>query len=74
VVIRTTEVRIAPFPDVDESFAWDEGEDDRTLASWRREHRTYWLRVCAARGVPWSENDNIVLERFAVVWPPDLRD
>jgi len=74
VVIRTTEVRIAPFTAVDEAFAWDEGEDDRTLESWQREHRKYWLRVCAARGVPWSENDDIVLERFAVVWPPEFRD
>jgi len=74
VVIRTTEVRIAPFTDVDQAFAWDEGEDDRTLESWQREHRKYWLRVCAARGVPWSENDDIVLERFAVVWPPEFRD
>ena len=74
VVIRTTEVRIAPFTAVDEAFAWDEGEDDRTLESWQREHRKYWLRVCAARGVPWSENDDIVLERFSVVWPPEFRD
>ena len=74
VVIRTTEVRIAPFAGVDEDFARDEGEDDRTLDSWRREHRKYWTRVCAARGVTWSENDEIVLERFALVWPPDLRD
>jgi uncharacterized protein YhfF len=74
VVIRTTEVRIAPFTDVDEAFARDEGEGDRTLESWRREHRRYWTRVCAARGTTWSENDDIVLERFALVWPPDLRD
>lgn len=74
MVIRTTEVRIAPFAEVDEAFARDEGEDDRTLDSWRREHRKYWTRVCAARGVTWSETDDIVLERFALVWPPDLRD
>lgn len=74
VVLRSTELRIATFDEVDEAFAHDEGEDDRSLASWRTEHRRYFQRVCAARGAVWSETDEIVLERFAVVWPPDLSD
>lgn len=74
LVLRTTELRIATFDEVDERFAHDEGEDDRTLASWRREHRRYWERTCARRGAVWSETDEIVLERFAVVWPPEHAD
>ncbi len=31
-VIRTTAVSLRRFGDVDEAFAWDEGEGDRTLA------------------------------------------
>ncbi|MBI9113453.1 ASCH domain-containing protein [Sanguibacter suaedae] len=73
-VLRSTELRIGTFGSVDAAFAHDEGEDDRTLASWRVEHRRYWERTCAARGAVWSEDDEIVLERFSVVWPPEVAD
>ncbi|WP_432477601.1 ASCH domain-containing protein [Nocardioides sp. GXQ0305] len=74
VVLRSMELRIGPFDSVDEAFARDEGEDDRTLKSWADNHRRYWQRTCAARGAVWSEEDEIVFERFAVVWPPELAD
>ena len=74
VILRSIELRLGSFGSVDEAFAFDEGEDDRTLSSWRREHSRYWTRTCAARGVVWSEDDEIVLERFTVVWPPELAD
>ncbi len=74
VVIRSIELRIATFDDVDAAFAHDEGEDDRTLASWRANHRRYWERTSASRGATWSELDEIVLERFRVVWPPEHAD
>jgi uncharacterized protein YhfF len=70
VVLRSTELRLATFDEVDEAFAHDEGEDDRTLASWREGHRRYWTRSRPA----WSEDEEIVLERFTVVWPPELAD
>ncbi|WP_309082301.1 ASCH domain-containing protein [Zhihengliuella sp.] len=80
VILRTTELRLAAFDDVDAAFAFDEGEDDRTLESWRREHERYWRRTRGAAGHEWSPEETarpgrgIVLERFAVVWPPDLAD
>jgi uncharacterized protein YhfF len=74
LVLRTTELRIATFREVDADFAFDEGEDDRSLTSWRTQHRIYWERTCAARGAVWDEQDEIVLERFAVVWPPEHAD
>ncbi|MCC3270448.1 ASCH domain-containing protein [Arthrobacter gengyunqii] len=70
-ILRTTELRLGTFRDVDEAFARDEGEDDRSLESWRREHRRYWERTSAARGISWSESDELVLERFKVVWRAD---
>ena len=33
-IIETTEVRIVPFDEVDEQFAYEGGEGDRTLESW----------------------------------------
>ena len=74
IVIRSTELRVGPFTSVDAAFAHDEGEDDLSLESWRTQHRIYWERVSAARGAAWSEDDEIVFERFAVVWPPEHAD
>lgn len=74
VILRSTELRLGTFDSVDAAFAWDEGEDDRSLESWAREHRAYWTRTCAARGTVWSQDEEIVLERFQVVWPPELAD
>jgi uncharacterized protein YhfF len=54
--------------------AHDEGEDDRSLESWRVGHRRYWERGAAAPGRTWSPADEMVLERFQVVWPPELAD
>ncbi|MDR5699196.1 ASCH domain-containing protein [Agromyces aerolatus] len=71
VVLRSTELRIGPFTSVDERFAYDEGEDDRTLASWREGHRRYWTRVGDALGFEWTERHDIVFERFEVAWRAD---
>ena len=43
-VIETVELTQRRFNEVDAPFAFDEGEDDRTLASWRRAHRNYFGR------------------------------
>ncbi|WP_345803373.1 ASCH domain-containing protein [Microbacterium sp. AZCO] len=74
VIIRSVELRLSAFDDVDAQFAFDEGEDDRSLESWRRNHRRYWERVTSALGTTWSETDEIVLQRFSVVWPPEFAD
>lgn len=69
-VIRTTEVRVAPFAEVDAAFAFDEGEGDRTLAGWREGHRRYFERACARLGRPFAEDLPVVLERFELTWAP----
>jgi uncharacterized protein YhfF len=74
VVLRSVELRVGPFHSADAAFAHAEGEDDRTLDSWRDNHRRYWQRTCAARGAAFSEQDEVVFERFEVVWPPALAD
>ncbi|MDT0166017.1 ASCH domain-containing protein [Actinotalea sp. AC32] len=74
VVLRTTELRLGPIDSVDDAFARDEGEDDRTRASWLEGHRRYWTRVCAARGEAFDESEDVVFERFEVVWPPEHAD
>ena len=64
-IIRTSSVEIRPFGEVDEQFAWDEGEGDRTLAWWRAAHIRYFASV----GTPIDDATPVVLERFAKVWP-----
>ena len=64
-VIRTTQVEIRRFADVDEAFAWDEGEGDRTLAWWRRAHVHFFERF----NLPVSQDTLMMLERFELLWP-----
>ena len=44
-VLETVELTQRRFCDVDEAFAFEEGEDDRTLASWRAGHEAYFTRT-----------------------------
>lgn len=64
-IIQTTKVDIARFGDVDEEFAWVEGEGDRTLADWRRSHIWFFEED----GTPVTDDELMVLERFDKVWP-----
>ena len=64
-IIRTTEVTEKPFGEVDESFAWDEGEGDRTLSWWKDAHRGFFAR----EGIAVDDSTIMILERFELVWP-----
>lgn len=64
-VIRTTQVEHRRFGDVDESFAWDEGEGDRTLEGWKSIHRRYFADV----GADVDDDTLIMLERFELLYP-----
>jgi len=43
-VLETVELTQRRFDQVDAAFAHDEGEDDRTLESWRAAHQSYFTR------------------------------
>ena len=64
-VIRTTSVEVRRFGDVDEAFAWDEGEGDRTLAWWRRAHIWFFEQ----QGAHVDYDTPVVLERFELLYP-----
>jgi uncharacterized protein YhfF len=68
-VIRTTEMIQMPFSDVDAAFAYDEGEDDRTLESWRNAHRDYFTKEAASLGFAFDENSLVCCERFRLLFP-----
>ncbi len=59
---------------VDDAFARDEGEGDRTRAGRLRGHLRDFTRTLAARGEPWADDPEVVSERSRVVWPPEVAD
>ncbi len=61
-VIETLELFPRRFDEIDEAFAFEEGEDDRTLASWREAHENYFRRL----GV-FSPDMTLLCERFRLV-------
>jgi uncharacterized protein YhfF len=73
-VLRSVELRLGRLDSVDDAFAWDEGEGDRTRTSWLDGHERYFRRTEAARGREWSGDAEVVFERFRVVWPPEMAD
>ncbi|HEX8176536.1 MAG TPA: ASCH domain-containing protein [Pyrinomonadaceae bacterium] len=65
-IIKTTEVRIMPFNEVDEEFAADEGEGDLSLGFWRQVHWDYFTRKCKELGKEASLTMEVMCERFEV--------
>ena len=61
-VIETTEVTFRRFDEVDATFAFDEGEGDRSLGHWREAHRRYFGRLGRFR-----EDMMLMCERFRLV-------
>jgi uncharacterized protein YhfF len=61
-VLETVELTTRRFCEVDEAFAYDEGEGDRTLQYWREAHQSYFAR----RGT-FSPDMPLWCERFRVV-------
>ena len=71
---RTTEVRIGPLNSVDERFAWDEGEGDRTRDWWLAAHRRFFVQRAAALGFRMHDEIETMFERFEIVWPLEIAD
>jgi uncharacterized protein YhfF len=61
-IIETVELTLRRFDEVDAPFAYDEGEDDRTLTSWREGHRRYFTR-----SGQFSPDMMVYCERFRIV-------
>lgn len=65
-VMRTTDVRVGPLSSVDDTFAWDEGEGDRTRATWLDDHQRYFQRYLPTIGVEYRDDLPTVFQRFEV--------
>lgn len=67
-IIETTAVTLQPYNQVDASFAFDEGEGDRSLAYWRQAHWAYFTRTLLLIGQTPTPDMPLVCERFKVVF------
>lgn len=67
-VIQTTEIRHLPFDEVDAKFAFDEGEGDQTLESWRDGHWQYFTKEAAKWNLEFNEKSLICCERFKLLF------
>jgi uncharacterized protein YhfF len=61
-VLETIELARRRFGEVDAAFAYDEGEDTRTLADWRKAHTAYF-----GRRDEFSPDMELYCERFRLV-------
>jgi uncharacterized protein YhfF len=53
---RTTDVTTKPLSQVDEAFAWDEGEGNRTRDWWFDAHRRYFARQAGREGFEFDDD------------------
>lgn len=68
-LIETTRVDVLPFDQVTAEFAHEEGEGDRSLASWRRNHEAFFGRECRRIGHEPRPDMPVACERFRLVHP-----
>ncbi len=66
---RTRTVEVKPLADVDDAFAWDEGEGDRTRHDWLAMHVRYFTARAKDEGFAFDSAMAAVFERFTLVWP-----
>jgi uncharacterized protein YhfF len=71
---RTRTVEVKPLNEVDEAFAWDEGEGDRTRRDWLAMHVRYFSARARQEGYAFDDSLPAVFERFTLVWPPGDAD
>lgn len=73
-IIQTTHLVEMPFDEVSSAFAFEEGEGDKSLRSWRESHWAYFARECGRIGKAPHPKMPILCEHFKVVYlPPGQR-
>jgi uncharacterized protein YhfF len=67
-IVEMTEVEVVPYDRVDASFAYEEGEGDRSLAYWRDAHWRFFSRTLPNVGREPTTEMPLVCERFRVIY------
>jgi uncharacterized protein YhfF len=68
-IVRLTHVERRYFNDIDDEFAFECGEGDRTLAWWLTAYRQEFAERAEAQGFQVGERAVLILEYFELVWP-----
>jgi uncharacterized protein YhfF len=67
-IVETTEVEMRPYNEVDDRFAYEEGEGSRSLEHWREAHWRYFSRTLPNIGKKPTPDTPLVCERFLVIY------
>jgi uncharacterized protein YhfF len=67
-IVETTEVEVRPYNEVDDRFAYEEGEGDRSLEYWREAHWHFFSRTLPNIGKESTPDMPLVCERFRVIY------
>lgn len=68
-IVRLTHVERRYFNEIDDEFAFECGEGDRTLAWWLVAYRQEFAERAEAQGFQVGERAVLILEYFELVWP-----
>ena len=68
-IVRTRHVERRYFNEIDEPFAFENGEGDRTLHWWLVAYRQEFAERAEAEGFQVGERAVLILEFFDLVWP-----
>jgi uncharacterized protein YhfF len=68
-IVRVRHVERRFFNDIDDEFAFECGEGDRTLAWWLVAYRQEFAERAEAQGFQVGEKAVLILEYFDLVWP-----
>jgi uncharacterized protein YhfF len=71
LVIETVSLRRVKYRDVDAEHAYWEGEGDRTLETYFKEHDKYYMRRGEALGFTFNKDMLVDLSRFEIVYQED---
>lgn len=66
-MIKLINVEVKAFRDVGEKFAFKEGEGNKTLHYWRKEHKKFFMRRLKKMNKRFNENILVVCEEFKVL-------
>ncbi|NQS92303.1 MAG: ASCH domain-containing protein [Chloroflexi bacterium] len=67
-IIETTSVEIKPFNQVTPEFAFEEGEGDKSLENWKKDHWKFFNMECEEIGRDPSQDMPVILEKFKVIF------
>jgi uncharacterized protein YhfF len=67
-IVEITDITIRAYDEVDAQFAYEEGEGDRSLESWREGHWRYFSRTLAKIGRTPTLDMPLVCELFKVIY------